>query len=65
MIKKIYTKLKIPKVTDTMLDSNTETIQGISYKFIIKGKGKVVSVLNQVPRREDVLGEWRYNSTHS
>jgi hypothetical protein len=30
--------------------------------IIIKGK---VPVLNEVPRREDVLGEWRYSSTHS
>jgi hypothetical protein len=31
----------------------------------VKGKGKVVPVLNQAPRHEDVLGEWRYSSTHS
>jgi hypothetical protein len=30
-----------------------------------KGKGKVVPVLNSAPRHEDVLGEWRYSSTHS
>jgi hypothetical protein len=28
------------------------------------GKGKVVPVRNQVSRHEDVLGEWRYSSTH-
>jgi hypothetical protein len=33
----------------------------------IKGKstGKVVPALNLAPRHEDVLGEWRYSSTHS
>jgi hypothetical protein len=31
----------------------------------VKVKGKVVSVLNQAPRHEGVLGEWRYSSTHS
>jgi len=30
-----------------------------------KGKGKVVLVLNKAPRHEDILGEWRYSSTHS
>jgi len=30
-----------------------------------KGKGKVVPVLNQVPRHEDVLGARRCRSTHS
>jgi hypothetical protein len=33
--------------------------------FLCKGKGKVVPVLNQAPHNEDVLGEWRYGSTHS
>jgi hypothetical protein len=28
-------------------------------------KGKIVPVLNKAPRHEDVLGEWRYSSTHS
>jgi hypothetical protein len=28
-----------------------------------KGKGKAVHVL-YVPRREEVLGEWKYSSTH-
>jgi len=31
----------------------------------VKGKGKVVPVLNQALRHEDVLGECRYSSTHS
>jgi hypothetical protein len=31
----------------------------------LKGKGKVVLVLNYAPRHEGVLGEWRYSSTHS
>jgi hypothetical protein len=31
----------------------------------VKGKGKVVPVLNWAPRHEGVLGEWRYSSTHS
>jgi hypothetical protein len=31
----------------------------------LKGKGKFVPVLNQAPRHEGVLGEWRYSSTHS
>jgi len=31
----------------------------------VNGKGKVVPLLNQAPPREDVLGEWRYSSTHS
>jgi len=30
--------------------------------IIIKGK---VPVLNEVPRREDVLGEWMYSSTRT
>jgi hypothetical protein len=30
-----------------------------------KVKGKVVPVLNKAPRHEDVLGEWKYSSTHS
>jgi len=28
-------------------------------------KGKVGPVLNLAPRYEEVLGEWRYSSTHS
>jgi hypothetical protein len=31
----------------------------------VKDKGKVVPVHNKAPRQEDVLGEWRYSSTHS
>jgi hypothetical protein len=34
----------------------------LTYKL---GKGKVVPVLNQAPRHEGVLGEWKYRSTHS
>jgi hypothetical protein len=30
-----------------------------------KGKGKVVPVLNEAPRHEGLLGEWRYIFTHS
>jgi hypothetical protein len=33
--------------------------------LLIKVKGKVVSVLHSEPRHEDILGEWRYSSTHS
>jgi hypothetical protein len=33
--------------------------------FKRNGKGKVVPLLKQALRREDVLGEWRYSSTHS
>jgi hypothetical protein len=29
-----------------------------------EGKGKVVSVLNHVPRHKSILREWRYSSTH-
>jgi len=29
-----------------------------------KVKAKVVPVLNQAPRPEDVVGEWRYSPTH-
>jgi hypothetical protein len=36
----------------------------IIYPFC-KGKGKVVPVLNEAPRHEGVLGEWRYSITHS
>jgi hypothetical protein len=32
---------------------------------MVQDKGKVVSVLNYVPRHEGVLGEWRYSSAHS
>jgi hypothetical protein len=30
-----------------------------------KSKAKVVPVLNEASRYEDVLGQWRYGSTHS
>jgi hypothetical protein len=30
-----------------------------------KGKGKVAPLLNKAPRHEDILGEWKYSSTHS
>jgi hypothetical protein len=30
-----------------------------------KGKDKVVLMLNQAPRHEDVLGEWRHSSMNS
>jgi hypothetical protein len=33
--------------------------------YIVKRKGKVVPLLNYAPRHENVLGEWRYSSTHS
>jgi hypothetical protein len=32
---------------------------------MVKVKGKVVPVLNEAPRHEDALREWRYSSTHS
>jgi hypothetical protein len=32
---------------------------------VVKGKGKVAPVLNYALHQEDVLGEWRYSSTHS
>jgi len=31
----------------------------------ICGESIICSVLNYVPRPEDVLGEWMYSSTHS
>jgi hypothetical protein len=33
----------------------------------VKGKEKaeVFPLLNYAPRHDDLLGEWRYNSTHS
>jgi hypothetical protein len=31
----------------------------------VKAKGKVVLVLDYVPRHEGVSGKWRYSSTHS
>jgi len=31
----------------------------------VKGKGKVVLVLNEALCYEDVFREWRYSSTHS
>jgi len=31
----------------------------------VRGKGKVVLVLNQAPCHESVLGEWIYSSTRS
>jgi len=34
-------------------------------ELVSKGIGKVFPVLNQAPRHEDVLGEWRYSSMHS
>jgi hypothetical protein len=40
----------------------TSTVHQISF---VKGKGKVVPVLNKAPRQEDVLEEWRYSATHS
>jgi hypothetical protein len=36
-----------------------------SFKVNVKVKGEVALVLNQAPRHEDVLGEWRCSSTHS
>jgi hypothetical protein len=33
-------------------------------EMVMKGKGKVVPVLNQAPHHEDILGEWKYSSTH-
>jgi hypothetical protein len=33
--------------------------------WLMKVKGKVVTVLNKVLLQEDVLEEWRYSSTHS
>jgi hypothetical protein len=33
--------------------------------IVITDKCKVVPVLNYVSCHEDVLGEWRYSSTHS
>jgi hypothetical protein len=37
------------------------------YLHSVKGKGKckVVPVLNYAPRREDVLGKWRYSYMNS
>jgi hypothetical protein len=39
--------------------------EGLELVEFSTGKGKVVSVLNYAPRHEDILGEWRYSSTHS
>jgi hypothetical protein len=36
----------------------------VQKKYRNKGKCKVVPVLKKTPRHEDVLGEWRYSSTH-
>jgi hypothetical protein len=30
-----------------------------------KGKGKVAPLIMLAPRHEDLLGAWRYSSTHS
>jgi hypothetical protein len=35
------------------------------HKEARRGKSKVVPVLNSAPINEDILGEWRYSSTHS
>jgi len=45
----------------TLLHGVTELVKGKG-----KGKGKGVTVLffNRVPRREGVLGEYRYSSNH-
>jgi hypothetical protein len=32
---------------------------------VVKVKGTVVPVLNKATHHEDLLGEWRYSSTHS
>jgi len=32
---------------------------------MLKGKGKIVPMLNQTPSHEDVLGERRYSFMHS
>jgi hypothetical protein len=39
--------------------------QGLNPGMIKKSKGKVVPVLSQAPRHEDILEKWRYSSTHS
>jgi hypothetical protein len=44
--------------------NESDALQDIGKTFYIKGTGKVVAVLNWAPRHEDVLGEWRYSSTH-
>jgi len=33
--------------------------------YYVKGKDKVVPLLNYTQCHEDVLGEWRYSSTYS
>jgi hypothetical protein len=38
---------------------------GNTLKVKKKKKGNVIPVLNLAPRHEGVLGEWRYNSTHT
>jgi hypothetical protein len=48
--------------------ARSQSLYRLSYHALIylsRCKGKVVPVLNYAPRHEDVLGEWRYNSTHS
>jgi hypothetical protein len=44
-----------------------DTLVFFNWIYMVKGKGKVKLSLcfNRVPRHEQVLGEWRYSSTHS
>jgi len=35
------------------------------WRIKVKVKGKVDPMLNQAPLHEDILGDWRYSSTHS
>jgi len=51
--------------------TTTSNLSGITSKFDIVSifvisidKGKIVPVLNKASRHEDVLGKWRYSSTH-
>jgi hypothetical protein len=49
------------------MSAGAETVSCGSACIIIlgKGEGKFVPGLNEAPRHEDLLGEWRYSSTHS
>jgi hypothetical protein len=72
MTKFLLEQLMVSKVFKTFLLWNPNNLRrfhnkswAISTHFPIKGKGKVVPLLNYAPRHVGVFGEWRYSSTHS
>jgi hypothetical protein len=58
------TSVQLCNMSSPVLYSRIKHLVSVVYTPIKNIEGKVVPVLNEAPRHDDVLGEWRYSFTH-